>query len=277
MKWPVGKNVAVALTFDVDAEVGWNGYIDAEAYSRRLSLPSEGQFGPRRGLSRILSLLDRLELPATFFIPGHTAERHPDAVEAILERGHEVGHHGYDHLPVKDLEPDQQVAEIERGIAALESVGAPHPKGYRGPSAEITPETLALLTKHGFAYDSTCMGDDRPYYESCGDASILELPISNSLIDFVRFGYSADFGGEMQSAEALYTDWTAEYQFLRAEQGGAMIPVLHPEIIGRAYRFSAFERWVEQTVADGNAWFTSMSGLASHAGQQLGPLPGGQA
>ena len=269
MVWPDEKNVAVALTFDVDAEVGWNGYVEPDAYARRIALLSEGTFGPRRGLPRILELLERIGVPATFFIPGRTAERHPEAVEAILAKGHEIGHHGYEHLRVDGLDGTQQAEEIERGIAALKGAGAPTPKGYRGPSAELTPETLALLIEHGFEYDSTCMGDDRPYFESFGDDAILELPISHSLIDFVRFSFSADFGGNMQPADGLYADWRAEYESLCAEGHASMIPVLHPEIIGRAYRLRSFEQLLEFLAEDGNAWFTTMSGLAEHARQVL--------
>ena len=94
--WPDGHQVAVSLTFDVDAEAGFLG--DGEQYSRRLTTLSEGRFGVTRGLPRILALLARYGIRGTFFVPGYTAELHPDAVSAILAAGHEIGHHGYLHL-----------------------------------------------------------------------------------------------------------------------------------------------------------------------------------
>ena len=93
--WPGGAEVAVALTFDVDGEAPWLS--EGPEYARRLTMLSQGRFGPARGLGRILALLDELNVTATFYVPGHTADQHPGAVEAILAGGHEVGHHGYLH------------------------------------------------------------------------------------------------------------------------------------------------------------------------------------
>src|ERR1700754_3525709 len=94
--WPGGARCAVSFTFDVDAESGFLS--DGPEYARRLTTLSEGRFGVVRGIPRILGLLRERGLHATFFVPGDTAERHPGVVPAILEDGHEVGHHGYIHL-----------------------------------------------------------------------------------------------------------------------------------------------------------------------------------
>lgn len=161
--WPAGAAVAVSFTFDVDAESGFLG--DGPEYARRLTTLSEGRFGVVRGLPRILELLAAHAIPATFFVPGHTADAHPAAVRAILDGGHEVGHHGYLHLRTDRISLPEQRDEIERGLAALDRVGAPRPVGYRSPAWEMTEETFDLLAAAGFAYDSSCMGDDRPYVE----------------------------------------------------------------------------------------------------------------
>jgi Polysaccharide deacetylase len=93
--WPGDAEVAVALTFDVDGEAPWLS--EGPEYAGRLTMLSQGSFGPGRGLARILSLLAELEITATFYVPGYTAGQHSGAVEAILAGGHEVGHHGYLH------------------------------------------------------------------------------------------------------------------------------------------------------------------------------------
>jgi len=83
----------VCLTFDFDAMSVWLG-----SYPRVTpAMLSRGEFGARVGVPRILELLRRFDIRATFFTPGHTAESFPEAVGAILEDGHEVGHHGYGH------------------------------------------------------------------------------------------------------------------------------------------------------------------------------------
>ena len=82
--WPNQAQVAVSLTFDVDAESGWLG--EDPAYEHRLSTLSEARFGVTRGVPRILEILAKHEIKGTFYIPGYTAERHPDAIKRIARR-----------------------------------------------------------------------------------------------------------------------------------------------------------------------------------------------
>ena len=168
--WPHGADVAVSLTFDVDAESGWLG--EDPAYANRLSTLSEASYGPTRGLPRILDILSKHEVKATFYVPGDTAERHTEAVKRITDDGHEIGHHGYLHKRSDAIDAGQQREEIERGLEALQTTLDVTPKGYRSPSWELTPETFQLLKEHGFEWDSSLMGDDRPYLHD----GLLELP-----------------------------------------------------------------------------------------------------
>ena len=77
---------------------------------------TEGEFGPRVGIWRILDLLDKYEIKATFFVPGWTAESYPEPVKEIDKRGHEVAHHGYNHLWANKLNIEEERSEIEKGI-----------------------------------------------------------------------------------------------------------------------------------------------------------------
>jgi peptidoglycan-N-acetylglucosamine deacetylase len=253
----------VALTFDVDAEAGWLGEGEAE-YARRLTILSEGRFGVTRGIPRILALLARHGIPGTFFVPGLTAELHPGLVPALLEAGHEIGHHGYLHVRTDHVDLATQTTEIERGFAALEAAGAPRPAGYRSTSWEVTPETFRMLVEAGFAYDSSCMGDDRPYVEEHDGRRILELPVHWSLDDWPRFGWNIDSGGNVASPADLERDWWAEYACARAEERLVTF-TMHPEVIGRAYRFAALERLVGRMAADG-ATFTRLDAVAEAVG-----------
>jgi peptidoglycan/xylan/chitin deacetylase (PgdA/CDA1 family) len=256
----------VSLTFDVDAEAGFLG--DGEQYARRLTTLSEGRFGVTRGLPRIIELLARHDIPATFFVPGHTAEQHPGAVRDLLAAGHEIGHHGYLHLRSDLVSPAQQRTEIERGLAALEAAGAPRPAGYRSPAWELTPETFSLLIEHGFGYDSSCMGDDRPYLESWDGAEILELPVHWSLDDWPRFGWSIDHGGNVAHPAELLASWHAEYCAARQERRH-VVYTMHPEVIGRAYRLAQVEQLIELMAADGDVYFASLAQVAGHVTGQL--------
>src|SRR5579884_420819 len=116
-RWPNGAQVAVSLTFDADAETGYLG--EGPEYERRLTTLSEGRFGMVRGTPRILDLLARHDIPATFYVPGDTAERHADMVKCIADSGHEIAHHGHLHGRSERLSPQEQREELERGTEAL--------------------------------------------------------------------------------------------------------------------------------------------------------------
>jgi peptidoglycan-N-acetylglucosamine deacetylase len=264
--WPEGRDVAVCLTFDVDAETGPAGL--GGDYHRRLSTLSDARFSTVRGVWRILEILQRQGVPATFFVPGWTAEHYPHVIEAILGAGHEIGHHGHLHSSSHQISTAEQQEEIERGLTALSAVGAPRPAGYRSPGWEVTPETLQLLVDNDFLYDSSFMSDDRPYIERHGAAEILELPSHWGLDDYVYFGYLADYGGNAAAASAWRENWWGEYESARADRR-SVVYTCHPEVIGRGYRARELERLIEGISADGRAWFSRMDDVARHVAPTL--------
>jgi peptidoglycan/xylan/chitin deacetylase (PgdA/CDA1 family) len=259
--WPGGAQVAVCLTFDVDAEAGYLG--EGEQFTRRLTTLSEGRFSVTRGVPRILSFLRELGIKGTFFVPGYTAEKHREVIEDIIMDGHEIAHHGYLHLRSDKVSTDDQRQEIERGLEALDAAGVSRPQGYRSTSWEITPETFALLVEHRFGYDSSFMGDDRPYVEEWDGQRLLELPVHWSLDDWPRWGWGIDGGGNMTPPAELYDSWLAEYVFARAERR-LVTYTAHPEVVGRAHRFVQLESLVRKIAEDGGVWFARMGEVADH-------------
>ena len=260
-QWPGGADVAVALTFDVDAEAPWLG--DAPEYASRLTMLSQGRYGPVRGLGRILDLLTDAGLPATSYVPGHTADHHPAAVGAILERGHELAHHGYLHLQSERLDEAGQRAELEQGLEALGKHGV-RPAGYRSPGWELTPETLALLAELGFTYDSSLMADDRPYWIAAGGRRLLELPGHWSLCDWPFFGYTSFHGGLLTDPAAVERIWLEEYESARQEHR-LVTYTMHPEAIGRGYCLRMLERVVTAMRDRGAPWFATHAEIAALA------------
>lgn len=127
LRWPQGKSAAAAFTFDVDAEsaVLWNN----ESVGARMSVMSHQAYGPLVGVPRILELLERHQIPSTFFVPGHTADRYPQAIRSIVAAGHEIAHHGYLHEQPTALTLEEEIDVIDRGLAALADVAG------CGPSA----------------------------------------------------------------------------------------------------------------------------------------------
>jgi len=210
----------IAITVDVDGEAGLG-----EGFALRLSSRSERVYGLVRGLPRVLGVLEEFVAPATFYFPGVTALAWPDEVREVLGRGHEIGHHGHTHTR-PDLVGDAR-AELSDGLEALRSLGA-DVRGYRAPCWELSPATLAILPEH-FEWDSSLMGDDRPYRLECG---LVELPVHWSLDD------APFFPGDIR---ALEHTWRSELAVAAAEVRPLTF-TLHPEILGRPSRIDVLRR-----------------------------------
>jgi peptidoglycan/xylan/chitin deacetylase (PgdA/CDA1 family) len=253
--WPGGAQVAVSLTFDVDAESGLLG--QGAEQERRLSAMSEARYSVTRGVPRILGLLERTGVKGTFYIPGWTAENHAEALRGIAAAGHEIGHHGYLHLDSGSVSGEAQREEIERGLSALERALGVRPRGYRSPSWELTPETLALLLEHGFDYDSSLMGDDRPYMVE----GMVELPVHWSLDDWPHLHWRAGRGDSFTAPEDFLATWLAEFDNALAERRHVTY-TMHPEVIGRGHRADVLERLIGEMRSRGKVWFATHAEVA---------------
>ena len=158
--WPNGAQCAVMLSFDFDAETMWLSRDPLNA--RRPALTSQGAYGAKVGVPKILEALRDFEIPATFFVPGWTADNHPDKTEAILRAGHEIGHHGYLHEEPNSLDREAQCMWMERATDVIRRMTGAAPRGFRAPAYQFSRDTLDLLVAGGFLYDASLMGDDVP-------------------------------------------------------------------------------------------------------------------
>jgi peptidoglycan-N-acetylglucosamine deacetylase len=228
-------SAALLLTIDVDGTAGLPD--GGRAYAQRLSAGSERLYGITRGLPRILQALGDARAAATFFLPGITAQRHPEAVVAISERGHEIALHGHSHRRLDTLDELGQREDLEQGVAVLESMTGGLPSGYRAPCWELTAYTLDLLGRHAFAYDSSLMGDDRPYLVGAGARELVELPVHWSLDDAPHFAAGGD-------AATLAFAWCRELELAMTEERPLLV-TLHPEILGRPHRLDVLHRLLE--------------------------------
>lgn len=249
----------VCLTFDFDAISLWIGPFGATSPS----MISRGEFGVV-GVRRILRLLDREAIRATFFVTGHTAETYPDALRDIVAAGHEIGHHGYLHENPAALETRaREEAVLLRGLDALDRVAGIRPVGYRSPSWDNSPHTVELLLAHGFRYESSLMGDDfTPYRCRIGDViqpdgpylfgeetALVEMPVSWVLDDFPHFEYVGLRGNlrvpGLSAASKVEEIWRDEFAFLHRDvPGGVFTLTMHPQVIGRGHRMLMLERLI---------------------------------
>lgn len=234
----------VVLSFDFDAEEVWIGADPANA--ERPGTLSQGRYGAKVAVPLVLALLDRLGLPATFFVPGRVAERYPDRVREILAAGHEVGHHGYTHTHPARLTAEQEEAELVRGLEVLGGLGA-QVTGYRSPAWSFSPVTLDLLVAHGFSYSSNLMDDVRPYRHP--DHDLVELPVHWTLDDAPHFWFdNTSWDKTIRSAAEVRTIWSEEAEGYRAV-GGLFMLTMHPQVIGRPGRLLMLESFLTDLAA----------------------------
>ena len=261
----------VCLTFDFDAISGF--------IARGMTTPtpiSRGEFGVVAS-ERILALLARQRIPATWFIPGHTLETFPAPCRKVFEAGHEIGHHGWTHVPPANLSREQEEAGLIRANARIKELTGQNARGYRSPSWDLSPNTIELLLQHGFLYDSSMMGHDYlPYRARQGDVielekpavlgretRLVEMPISWTLDDYPHFEFlrtPATILGGLKPASGVLENWYDDFDYMtRIAEWGIITYTCHPFVIGRGHRMLMLERLIEKLRARG-AVFLTMEG-----------------
>ncbi len=267
-RWPDGVRAAACFTFDVDAESPV--LFEQPAAAGWLDVMSHQAYGPRTGLPRLLRLLERRSVRATFFVPGFTAERWPAAVRAIRDAGHEIGHHGYLHEGARSAaDAATEEANLLRGLDALDRVAGVRPLGYRAPMWELSYRLPALLARHGFTYDSGLMDADHPYRLAVGTEpgapSIVELPAHWALDDWEAYNYLPGITGSGVIARPteVLERWTLELDALVAE-GGLFVLTNHPFVSGRASRAVALESLIAHAQGIDGLWIATAGEIAAH-------------
>jgi hypothetical protein len=142
--WPPGFSAAACLTFDMDAE---SAVLSTDLSSvSRMSPMSHQAYGPLVGVPRILSLLARYQIRATFFVPGYSAHRYPKVVRSIAEAGHEIAHHSYFHENTVGMDAATEGAMLDLGLAALRDVAGVRPGRLSGTALPIA--TVGEVAEH---------------------------------------------------------------------------------------------------------------------------------
>ena len=270
----------VCLTFDFDTQSGF--------IARGMTTPtplSRGEFGATAS-GRILKFLNERDIKATWFVPGFTIESWPKESAAVVEAGHEIGHHSWAHIPPANQTRQEEEADLVRANDNIVKLTGRKARGYRSPSWDLSAHTIDLLIKHGFLYDSSLMGADYiPYRARRGDiaelgkpyrfgeaTSLIEMPISWSLDDyphfeFVRTAQSVLPG--LQPARAVMQSWHDEFRYMKKTvDWGVLTITMHPFVIGRGYRMLALEGLVTKLAKDG-AVFMTMEQAAQEAKAKL--------
>ncbi|MEP6702205.1 MAG: XrtA system polysaccharide deacetylase, partial [Betaproteobacteria bacterium] len=176
-----------ALTIDVE------DYFQVSAFAGHIDRANWDTFECRveRNVDTILGILDESGVHATWFTLGWIAERYPALVRRIVDQGHELASHGYDHRRVTDLDRAEFAQDIHRAKSVLEQIGGVTIKGYRAPSFSIGEANLwALdaLSEAGYRYSSSIYpvrhdhygmpGAPRFAFHPHGEGGLLEVPVT---------------------------------------------------------------------------------------------------
>ena len=260
--WPEGARVAVGLSFDLDNETS-----TLRDGGTSPALFSQGEYGSRAGLPRVLRMLQTQGIPASFFVPAVSAMLHQASMKAIMQPGHhEVGLHGWIHERNSQLDGPTERDLLTRAATALERTTGKRPVGMRTPSWDYSPSTIQIAKELGLLYDSSLMADDRPYeVVAAGQPTgIVELPVEWILDDFPYFWM--DRGSTVRptmTPDEVFSIWKAEFDGAYEERG-LFILTMHPHIIGHRARIAMLDRLVTYMKSKPGVWFATHEQIARH-------------
>ena len=260
--WPGGARCAVALSFDSDHET--NELRDGAQSVGRLLW---GQYGNRQGVPRILDLLKRHDVPASFFVPAVTALLHPLEQQRVVGEGHEIALHGWIHERNSVLPPEAERELMLRSADTLERIVGQRPVGIRTPSWDFSAHTLPLIAEMGLEYDSSLMADvDCHELLLDGQSTgVIELPVEWIRDDAVYFNMNRFTALRPYTApQDVFDIFRRELEAAHAE-GGIFQLTMHPHVIGYRSRIWILERLIEHIQATGDAWFATHAEVARYA------------
>jgi peptidoglycan-N-acetylglucosamine deacetylase len=267
--WPGGARCAVALSFDSDHETS-----DLRDGGKSIGRLAWGQYGNRVGVPRILKLLERYDVKATFYVPAVTALIHPDEQRRIIAEGHEIGIHGWIHELNSVLSYEAERDLMLRSSDTLEKVSGARPVGMRTPSWDFSWNTLAIAKEMGLLYDSSLMSDEDCYEllldgEPCG---VVELPVEWVRDDAVyfmmnRFSSLRPYTPPTGVLDIFRREFEAAY-----EERGLFQLTMHPHVIGYRSRIWIIEELIRLAQSKPGVWFATHADVVRWAKENAGSL-----
>ncbi len=260
--WKNGARVAFAISFDSDHETS-----ELVAGGRSVGRLSWGQYGSRVGVPRILRLLEKHAVPATFFVPAVSALLHEDEQRRIVRQGHEIGLHGWIHELNSVLPAADEHELMLRSADALERITGVRPVGLRTPSWDFSGDTLRFEADMGLAYDSSLMADE-DCYELLLDGEptgVIELPVEWVRDDAPYFAMNAARGARPHTPPAAVLDIFRREFDAAYEEGGLFQLTCHPHIIGYRSRIWILDELIAHARTRRDVWFATHADVAAYA------------
>lgn len=266
--WPNGARIAVSLTFTLNNTANMLARGDSAVVAL-----TGGEFGAVSGLPRVLEVLDRQNVPATFFVPATAAIVHPQMIEEIVKRKrHEIGVMGWsDENPLELNNAVEEEQLLTRATEYLTKVTGRRPVGARGPSSVQSLHTMGIVKKAGFLYDSTLMGMDEPYEVLLNGqpSGIVELPISRLLNDYPTLTAARTGPSALPSPELVFETFRDDFDEAY-EEGTMFLLTLHPHLVGMRSRVGYLDELITYIKSKPNVWFATAEEIARYVKQQAG-------
>ena len=263
--WPGGARVAVLLSYDVDNET----IQGLRTGNINIGQLSQGQYGSRVALPRIVKLMDEQEIPATFFFPAWSLKLAPEQAGIIQQSGrHEIGVHGWIHELNTSLDGATESRLLAQAVDQIEAITGTRPVGYRAPSWNHSPNTLQIVRDMGFLYESSLMHDDRPYelLQDGEPTGVVELPVEWILDDAPLLN---PLGTRYMNPRDVMQVWMDEFD-KAWEEGTIFLLTMHPHVIGHRSRLVALEGLIEHIKSKDQVWFATHEQAARYVREKAG-------
>jgi peptidoglycan/xylan/chitin deacetylase (PgdA/CDA1 family) len=260
--WKDGARCAFALSFDSDHDTN-----ELRDGGKSIGRMAWGQYGNRVGVPRILGLLKRHDIRATFFVPAVAALIYPDEQRRIVAEGHEIGIHSWIHELNSVLAYDDERDLMLRAADTLEKIAGVRPVGARTASWDFSPHTLRIEKEMGLVYDSSLMADE-DCYELVMDGEptgVVELPVEWVRDDAVYFWMNRFQSQRPYTPPSDVLDIFRRELDMAYEEGGIFQLTTHPHVIGYRSRIWILDELVRHAKARGGVWFATHREVVEYA------------
>jgi len=258
-EWPNGARCAMALSFDSDHETS-----ELRDGGKSIGRMAWGQYGNRVGVPRIVKLLNKYDVRASFYVPAVVALTYPDEQRELVAEGHEIGIHGWIHELNSVLPYENERDLMMRAADTLTKITGVRPAGLRTPSWDFSPHTLRIEKEMGLLYDSSLMADEA-CYELLLDGEptgIVEVPVEWVRDDAVYFMMHRFQGLRPYTPPADVFDIFRRELDAAYDEGGLCQLTFHPHIIGYRSRIWIVEELIRHAQAKGDVWFGTHAEVA---------------
>ncbi len=264
--WPDGARCAALITFNLDAGLFLTALHPGERpESTGIGSIVDNSYAFRT--RRLLDILEKRGVRATFFVPGSVAAARTELVREIASRGHEIAVRGWAAENLALLPEEEQRRLIFKSANAVREACGKSPAGFRMPDGEISPKTLEFVYEAGMSYSSSLCDDDRPYAHSLpGGAKLVEIPAHWSICDMTYFTFNfwptVPLGQDRIACfRKVLENWKWEYDAF-FDEGLCWVLQLDPYASGEPGHVFVVEDILDHIAEKGGAWFATCAQVA---------------